>query len=101
MLSVEGWFLKISDALKFKCFNELATVKFQPDLQIKTKKEPEFLNIAEELNNLSEWCISEFGSWGVPVPYFVNQSNGQVLMNEDITRHVASLVRQKGSDVWY
>ncbi len=83
MLSVDGWFLKISDQLKFKCFNELATVRFLPDLELKSKSkknkekiEPEYLNIAEELNNFSEWCISELGSWGVPVPYFVNTQTG-------------------------
>lgn len=32
MLAVDGWFLKVSDQLKFKCFNELATVRFLPDL---------------------------------------------------------------------
>jgi valyl-tRNA synthetase len=39
LLSVDGWFFNISDRLKFKCFNELATVKFYPDLNLKSNQE--------------------------------------------------------------
>ena len=100
--------MKITDRLKFDCFNELATVKFKPELQEQTAKkskkkiEPEYLNVAEELTNFSEWCISEFGSWGIPVPYFVHIDSGEILEDSEISRHVADMIRQNGgSDFWF
>lgn len=103
--------MSIPDQLKTMCFNELATVKFSPDLHLpkaeskkKKKKvdEPEYLNIVEELNDFSEWCISEQGVWGVPVPYFQDTKTGDYILSPEITRHVADIMRkQGGSDAWY
>jgi hypothetical protein len=36
LLSVEGWFFKISDQLKYKCYSELQRVRFVPDLNLKS-----------------------------------------------------------------
>ena len=56
----------------------------------------------EELNDFSEWCISEQGSWGIPIPYFYKIGTDEVLSNPEITRHVAEIIRQHGgSDAWY
>jgi hypothetical protein len=43
LLSVPGWFLEIPQKLRFACFNELATVKFTPDLALdsKSKSDPD------------------------------------------------------------
>lgn len=90
--------MKIPEKLRSMCFNELATVKFLPGLQDKK----EYMNVAEELNDFNEWCISEKSLWGLPVPYFEhNLRHDRVLSNEEITRHVADIFRQQGSDAWY
>jgi isoleucyl-tRNA synthetase len=47
------------------------------------------MNLVEELSDFNEWCISEMGHWGTPVPYFVNSKTGDFLLNEEISRHVA------------
>lgn len=61
-----------------------------------------YLNIAEELNDFDEWCISEKGVWGVPIPYFSYRDSDQVLCDAEIARHFADMVRQnQGSDCWY
>jgi hypothetical protein len=39
LVTVDGWFVKISDKLKFNCFKELATVKFFPDLNTKSEEQ--------------------------------------------------------------
>ena len=38
LVTVDGWFVKISEKLKFNCFKELATVKFFPDLNLKSEE---------------------------------------------------------------
>lgn len=117
LLSIEGWFFKISDQLKYKCFGELQKVKFVPDLNLKSSEqshkdlekakrgeqvEAYYLNVLEELNDFSEWCISEEGSWGIPIPYFERIGTGEILSSPEITRHVANVIRQHGgSDAWY
>ena len=117
LVTVDGWFIRLSDRFKFKCFKELATVKFYPDLNIKSteqthkdlekatskksKKRKEtveelgsyYLNIAEELNDFDEWCISEQGVWGIPIPYFTYKNSTEILMDSEIARHFATLVR--------
>ena len=57
--------------------------------------------MAEELNDFDEWCISENGVWGIPIPYFQRKDTGEVLCDAEIARHVADLYRKDGSDAWY
>jgi isoleucyl-tRNA synthetase len=124
LVTVDSWFIKLSEKLKYKCFQELATVKFHPELNLKSTGETTrdiekvqgssdkkqtlkevasyYLNIAEELNDFDEWCISEQGVWGVPIPYFTYKDSDKVLCDAEIARHFASLVRTNGgSDCWY
>ena len=61
-----------------------------------------YLNIVEELNDFDEWCVSERGQWGIPIPYFVDRDTGQKVFQEDITRHIAQIfATEGGSDAWY
>ena len=121
MLTVDAWFVNLTEKLKFQCFKELATVKFSPDLNMKSteqtvedlekarkKKNKKledlgsyYINVAEELNDFDEWCISERGVWGIPIPYFIRTDTGEVLCDSEIARHVAEKVREAGSDQWY
>ena len=115
LLTIESWFAKISDKLKFKCFKELATVKFTPKLNLKSSEEAfkdteklkkgsksgkkvdigsYYMNIAEELNDFDEWCISERGVWGIPIPFFVRKDTQEVVCDGEIARHVAEIFKQ-------
>ena len=38
LLTVDSWFVKIPERLKFKCFKELATVKYSPPLNLKSSE---------------------------------------------------------------
>jgi isoleucyl-tRNA synthetase len=62
-----------------------------------------YFNIVEEVNELTDWCISEDTAWGVPVPYFTRREDpSQVLADQEIARHVARVFREQGgSDAWY
>lgn len=122
LVTLDSWFTKISDKLKFKCFKELATVKFSPALNLKSSEDAAkdteklkkatkgkkvdigtyYLNIAEELNDFDEWCISEQGNWGIPIPFFVRKDTEEILCDSEIARHVAQIYRKHGgSDAWY
>jgi isoleucyl-tRNA synthetase len=61
-----------------------------------------YLNVAEELTDFDEWCISEGGVWGVPIPFFIHKETNEVLMTEEIARHFAELIKvHGGTDCWY
>ena len=119
LVTIDSWFAKINDKLRFKCFKELATVKFTPSLNFKTsedvakdteklksKKHTDigtyYLNVAEELNDFSEWCISERACWGVPIPFFVRKDTEEIVCDGEIARYVGDVFRKHGgSDAWY
>ena len=121
LVTVDAWFVKLSEKLKFQCFRELATVKFSPELNTKTTEQTAvdlekakkkrgkelddlgsyYINVAEELNDFDEWCISEKGIWGIPIPYFVRTDTGEILCDSEIARHVADIFKEGGSDQWY
>lgn len=39
LVTIDSWFIKLSEKLKFKCFQELASVKFQPPLNLKSTEQ--------------------------------------------------------------
>ena len=39
LVTIDSWFANISEKLKFRCFKELATVKFSPTLNLKTNEQ--------------------------------------------------------------
>lgn len=120
MLTKDSWFMRVTDKLKMKCLQELAHVKYVPTLNLKTSEETHkdfeklkstkagedvdsyYYNIVEEINEFNDWCISEDGCWGVPVPFFKRKDTGEILMDPEIVNHVSSIFRTHGgSDAWF
>jgi isoleucyl-tRNA synthetase len=46
------------------------------------------------------WCISRQRTWGVPIPVFYNEDGSEIL-DKDVINHVADIVQQEGTNVWY
>jgi isoleucyl-tRNA synthetase len=48
-----------------------------------------------------DWCISRQRSWGVPITIFYCLTCGEHLITQEIVDHVATLVEEQGTDVWF
>ncbi len=57
--------------------------------------------ISNMIASRSDWCISRQRAWGVPIVAFYCRDCGQVLAEQRLAEHVATLIERAGADVWY
>jgi isoleucyl-tRNA synthetase len=53
------------------------------------------------VQNRPDWCVSRQRSWGVPITIFYCLKCGKYLINQQILEHVAQLVEEQGTDIWF
>jgi len=59
--------------------------------------------IKSMVENRPDWCISRQRSWGVPIAVFYCKKCGNIIDDERVFEHVASLVEKDeyGADIWF
>ncbi|MCB4743066.1 MAG: isoleucine--tRNA ligase [Sulfurovum sp.] len=94
------WFISIDDkpigsdkALREAALNAIEDVKFYPESSQNRLK--------PMIEGRPDWCISRQRSWGVPIAFFRIKSTKEVIFDEEILNHIASLFDEYGADAWY
>ncbi|XP_059533768.1 isoleucine--tRNA ligase, mitochondrial [Myotis daubentonii] len=86
------WFINITE-LKATAKELLKKVKFIPGSAQNA--------MVDMMDRRPYWCISRQRVWGVPIPVFHHKTKDEVLINSQTIEHIAKLVEQHGSDVWW
>jgi isoleucyl-tRNA synthetase len=94
------WFISIDDTakgaketLRDTALHAIEGVDFYP----KTSKN----RLKPMIEGRPDWCISRQRSWGVPIAFFRNKSTKEVIFDEKVLDHVATLFDAQGADAWY
>jgi len=94
------WFISIDDipndsnkSLRKSALSAIEEVDFYPSTA-KNRLKP-------MIEGRPDWCISRQRSWGVPIAFFRIKATKQVIFDEDVLEHVASIFDERGTDAWY
>jgi isoleucyl-tRNA synthetase len=54
------------------------------------------------MKNRPDWCVSRQRNWGVPIPFFIHKSTGELHpRTTDLVEAVAQRVEQAGIEAWF
>jgi isoleucyl-tRNA synthetase len=94
------WFIAIDDpikgeskSLRERSLDAIEEVEFYPQ-SAKNRLQP-------MIEGRPDWCISRQRSWGVPIAFFRSKSTKEVILDEAVLEHIASLFDIHGADAWY
>ena len=85
------WFASV-DKIRDDILNAIKDVKFTPEWGQK--------RLYNMIRDRGDWVISRQRVWGVPLPIFYAE-DGTPIMTPETIEHVAELVEQNGSNIWF
>jgi len=92
--ATEQWFLGLDrQALRARALDAVARVRWFPAAGQQ--------RISGMLHSAPDWCLSRQRLWGVPVPAMYCRACGKEFVSRAFCNHIARLVEQYGSDVWF
>ncbi|MBI3535428.1 MAG: isoleucine--tRNA ligase [Deltaproteobacteria bacterium] len=90
------WFIGMSSqkrSLRQEAKDQIKSIQWIPDCGIN--------RILGMVEARPDWCISRQRTWGVPITVFYCQSCHEPLAEESVFFHVADLVEEHGTDIWF
>ena len=85
------WFASVGD-VRDKILKSMDDVEFFPEWGKK--------RLYNMIRDRGDWVISRQRVWGVPLPIFYAE-DGTAIMEQETINHVADLIKQHGSNVWF
>ncbi|EEU30620.1 isoleucine--tRNA ligase [Limosilactobacillus coleohominis 101-4-CHN] len=89
--ATDQWFVSI-DKMRDEILKAVDEVKYFPEWGK--------VRLRNMLKDRGDWVISRQRVWGVPLPIFYAE-DGTPIMTEETINHVADLLREYGSNVWF
>ncbi|MGD9966707.1 MAG: isoleucine--tRNA ligase [Hyphomonadaceae bacterium] len=69
--------------------------------QKRTGETKDYNRIRGMIEDRPDWLVSRQRAWGVPLPIFVNKSDGSILQDDEVDARIFAAMKRGGADVWW